>query len=275
MRYYNLLVCLVLIALGGCKSCDDEVKPDPCANIPPTSADFVAIGYVDGYNLNECNYGKWLNVTERRWTTTPNLYKGAYSIFAPAQKFDSVIWKVGLDPRIFKKDTLSIVFPETGSVSITLVGYRKANLQCNPLDNGVDTVVKVFKIINWLDSFISKIPGKYEGYEEREPGRKRIIELIPRIDQYGDFRGLWISNFPVSNSIEAEKITSTTSSSDYFNNMNDLSFFDLRSGIGDLCYMAWIKNYDDGKIVIDYSQRKDASKSCCERIVKRFVGKKI
>lgn len=126
------------------------------------------------------------------------LYTYITSIFAPVQKFDSVVWKVGTDPREFKMDTLQIVFSDTGTVNVTLVGYRKPDLKCNPLDNGVDTVSKVFKIYKSQDKFLEQFQGKYEGNEVGEPNRKRIIELQTYFDQWGDVNGVWIKNFPLT-----------------------------------------------------------------------------
>lgn len=264
------LALIVLLGLSGCKGCDDKV--DPCGNIPATSAEFNAVTYLDGFSLQTpCKPDGYPDITprERRWTTMPYLYQNSTSIFAPIQKFDSVVWTVGFDPRRFKKDTLSIVFQDTGEVRVTLIGYRKPDLKCNPTDNGIDTVSKIFRIYKGLGKYLERFPGRYEGSEEGEPGRKRIIELQAFRDQSGDPSGIWIKNFPLTNDPFEENYGPPGLQ---FWASHNIYYFDHGNNLGTT---AWIKIEDDGKIVIDYSQVKPPYSNRCDRFIKKFIGKKL
>lgn len=90
--------------------------------------------------------------------------------------YDKYTWTIGADTtrRYGKQVHLYFSNPNGwGLIRVTMIGERKPNLLCNPLDDGVDTFTKtVYNVpINQLGYY-----GTYEGYDVENP------DSIYRID---------------------------------------------------------------------------------------------
>ena len=126
----NLLywACLGLLVLGGCKSCKDEVQPDPCKDQYRTSADFKVEESLGDYWIECDSVNGWNELNKVRFTA----------------KFDadSFIWTIGRE-TIRTKSFFRTSFPLGQWISVTLKVYRKNPFPaCFPGDMGVDSMTR-------------------------------------------------------------------------------------------------------------------------------------
>jgi len=95
--------------------------------------------------------------------------------FSAVGKYDSIKWKVGLDPREFTEKEFSLRFMEKGSVQIRMIGFRAPNLECFPSDDGVDTVLKQLTIV---PKDASLVIGEFDGYFLSEPDIPFTMKIV-------------------------------------------------------------------------------------------------
>ncbi|MFN8359814.1 MAG: hypothetical protein U0264_07855 [Candidatus Kapaibacterium sp.] len=126
----TMLLLGAVVLLGGCPG--ESVKPDPCAGVVETSADFT---------INE------LSDTYKFETDTVLPYNTVeFSAKYPADEYE---WKVGFDDRTWTTKTFTLDFHGfSGSVNVRLIAKRKTiNKECTPDDDGIDTVTKTLVVI--------------------------------------------------------------------------------------------------------------------------------
>lgn len=173
--------CLIPALITGLfiiTACEKEnPQIDPCAETIPITADF----------LIQENVGDSLVVTE-----SVLLYNSV--TFQATRSASSYTWKIGEDERTFTEPIVQLHFLDdaVGEIFVQLVVEGSPNTECFPEDDGIDTLVRTFHVIEWNDA---PIIGKYEGYFESKPEKKdEIVEVKytspeedPKAGPYGDF----------------------------------------------------------------------------------------
>lgn len=126
----TMLLLGAVVLLGGCP--EEPIKPDPCAGVVATSADFTIKEMLDGLKI-EADTILPYNTVE-------------FSAKYPADEYE---WKVGLDDRTWTTKTFTLDFHGfSGSVNVRLIAKRKTiNKECTPDDDGIDTVTKTLVVI--------------------------------------------------------------------------------------------------------------------------------
>ncbi len=166
---------LALLLLSACKP--ERVTPvDPCVDVPDVNATFKMYEQV-GDSLIETN----------------KVIKRNQVVFnAPAGKFDSVIWKVGNDPRRFNGNPIYLRFPDPLSdVVVTMTAYGKANTGCG--FTGQITKTQNLTVFDRDNS--PAICGRFKGYLLNAPTDTFTV-LIHYVDSTTCQAGFYISNFP-------------------------------------------------------------------------------
>ena len=100
-------------------------------------------------------------------------------------------WMIGSDNRTFKSKNVTLEFDSRAVnswVSVRLIVKKDVNKMCFPDDDGVDTIVKRFFVVNK-----SLASGKFEGYCKSNPTEKFSIFIGVTPDSDGD---LTIDNIP-------------------------------------------------------------------------------
>jgi hypothetical protein len=142
---------------------------DPCKNQPPFKADF---------NIGEQLYNKDTVLA------ADTVYSGATVVFEAPAVYTSFDWKIGGDTRPYTRRKVKLDFYDLGRIEVQLIARRTPNTQCDPKDDGVDTVRKSFVVIPFV---YSKDPvlGTYTGSHTDEPNK--IFDVV--LSDYG-FRQL-------------------------------------------------------------------------------------
>jgi hypothetical protein len=146
------LALLVLASMATCK------REDPCENERP----------LDFKILERLDVADSLFVID----TT---YNGAIITFEAPEGYLSYSWKIGNDPREFTRRKFNLDFDNTiGKINVRLIATRPRNADCNPKDDGVDTLTKSFVIVPFVTS---KLPlyGTFVGYNTDEPTKKVTV----------------------------------------------------------------------------------------------------
>jgi hypothetical protein len=192
MRFLLFIItCLgiVLMAESCKKECQDKSNPDcenydPCYGKAKTSADFTISEVVSGF-ANE----------------TDEVFRMSYVQFEAKQDFDSYQWVIGNHPDTFRTKKCGLQsFPEGETITVRLIGKKQPNTQCFPDDDGIDTVIKKFRV-SAADSLIP-ILGEYEGYYDAYPNQKVTVKIFRKfvLDGQNQPSAQWgIINIPVTN----------------------------------------------------------------------------
>jgi hypothetical protein len=88
-------------------------------------------------------------------------------------------WRIGSDPRVFRKRTFQLEFPDDRtSVSVTLIVKKLADNACFLNNDGADTLTKSFVAMDG-----SLVHGQFDGYVESNVTQKFIISTLiqPRL----------------------------------------------------------------------------------------------
>src|SRR6266581_830591 len=126
INVFALIVTVSLFSyLSGCHSPD----PNPCSGLSPFKAKFE-IKEVIGL-------GDTALVTD-------TVFSSRAVQFGASDNYTTYLWQVGNDPRIWNTKSFSLYFDVLGNLPVTLVAQGKLNKTCFPMDDGIDTLVKVF-----------------------------------------------------------------------------------------------------------------------------------
>ena len=126
---------------------------------------------------------------DMRWFDADTVLVSPLGIrFSAVGKYDSVKWKVGLDPREFTENQFSLRFEDSGSVEIRLIVFRAPNLECIPNDDGIDTLEKQLVIVPKEESLLI---GEFEGYFLSEPDSLFTMKIETYINGT-----VWTPEFP-------------------------------------------------------------------------------
>lgn len=96
-------------------------------------------------------------------------------LFRADSTYASYEWKIGDDPRLFTTKEVGLLFtsPES-SIPIRLIAKWRADTECFPEDDGVDTVYKYLTVINKRDN---PIFGTYIGALISNPANTYQVEI--------------------------------------------------------------------------------------------------
>ena len=176
-----LIIGLLGFSMIGCHGCKEPVV-DPCEGVEEVTADFKM-----EFSLYGPIEGQWFS-REYRWFESDTFLPG-HIRFTAEGVYDSVKWKVGLDPRVFTAKQFSLDFYDfSGSFDMRMIGYRKPNNGCFPDDDGIDTIFKPLVVVPYSES---KVFGHYDGCFLSEPDSS--FQLF--IDYNSSFR-MHINEFP-------------------------------------------------------------------------------
>lgn len=167
----QITIIVVLALLGAfvvsLEGCGDE--PDPCLGLKPFTAKFT---------IRE----KLLNDLPTDTLQSDTTITGNFVAFEASEDYDSYEWKIGVDPKTFttKKVSLLFLYPEN-RIAVRLIATKKTNKQCFPKDDGIDTLVKYFTVI---DRGANPVYGNYNGHLTANPDDKFDIQVTH--DQWFD-----------------------------------------------------------------------------------------
>ncbi len=149
---------------------------DPCYGVSETNADF---------KMEVAIYGRGASP---EWFELDQLFDGGRTVrFTPKHDLDSVVWLIGTE-RLTNNVIVRSNFPRDRTITVTLIGKRKPNNRCFPLDDGIDTFSRSFYVHpdpDWIGANAedtiqagkSPILGKYIGFRTSNPTKKIEIEL--------------------------------------------------------------------------------------------------
>ncbi len=110
--------------------------------------------------------------------------------FKASEKYDSVQWIVGNDPRVFKEKQFSLIFGTPEIINTTLIGFISKQYQCD--GKQIDTISKRLEILPARNSFLT---GKYKGIRASNPADSFIVE-IKQVNEPTWYEDYFIYNFP-------------------------------------------------------------------------------
>lgn len=91
-----------------------------------------------------------------------------YIYFKAKGEYDSLRWFIGGPQNTSTNKNHVLYFQQAeGDVEVTMIGYRKPNLQCFPNDKAVDTVKKTVTIVTRDQN--AAIVGRFLGYNTNNP----------------------------------------------------------------------------------------------------------
>ncbi len=142
--YFFILSVLIVVSCSRCKEeCMDssnpdcpnyiEPAPDPCLGVDPISADFII--------------EQRLIISNDEFRETNTVFAGGVVRLRAKQPGLQYQWQIGQD--IYTDSVVTFVFPESaigGSYPMTLITQGSPNLECNPSDNGLDTITKYISV---------------------------------------------------------------------------------------------------------------------------------
>ena len=169
-----LIIGWIGLSMMGCQGCKEPVMVDPCEGVTEVTADFKM-----EYSMGIDDYIQWYEVD--------TICEVDMVRFSAVGKYDSIKWKVGLDPREFTEKEFSLRFMEKGSVQIRMIGFRAPNLECFPTDDGIDTIFKQLTIVPREESLIL---GEFDGYFQSEPDTPFTMKIV-RL-----YNSIWTPEFP-------------------------------------------------------------------------------
>jgi hypothetical protein len=177
---------IAFIILSGCRKHPDK---NPCAGLTLPVAEF--------------------SIRETVGDTTfsaDTIFRDNYVEFKSLSQYQSVLWKIGNDPRDFNSADFNLSFNNfLGSLLVSFTGKKIPNTLCFPNDNGEYKGTKNITLVEQLDKStltISPLVGKYKGYFTDNPSDMWTV----RIDYFdstkydvsttGSKNFYWISNIP-------------------------------------------------------------------------------
>jgi hypothetical protein len=157
---------LLLTFLHSCKE-DCPVEPNLCDLFPEK---FEILTSIKRYQFcNDVEYDEFA-VYPYDTFRTPN----AYIRFELNYSYDSVVWKVQNDPKIWRQNILNLGFSKPfGRITVQAIGYRPGNNDCfGSEDDGIDTIQRTIALLHEDDS---PIFGTFRGTNDGESDSFNIV----------------------------------------------------------------------------------------------------
>lgn len=221
-RIISFLSFILLSIILTCYSCRKKLD-SPCAGITKPTGQFIIKELIGDTAF-----------------TADTIFRDNYVWFQTTENYESVVWKVGSDPRAWTTPEFTLSFlNELGSLPVTLTGTKQPNKECYPNDNGVYTSSKNFALVEQAQKpfvTISPLVGRYKGYFKNNPSDTFTV----RIEYFdstkydvsitGSKNFYWFSNMP-------KGFTSTTNAA--------FAYSELRNGYSiEAGYKCFVFNYD-------------------------------
>lgn len=134
------------------------------------------------------------------------IFRDNYVQFQASDSYDSVTWKLGTDPREWKKSEFSLSFVNTlGTLPISFTGKKTPNTTCFPGDNGTYSSSQNVTIVEQVEKHsvtISPLVGRYHGYFTDKPTDTFTVRLDYfdsskyDVSTTGSKNFYWFSNMP-------------------------------------------------------------------------------
>lgn len=179
------------------------------------------------------------------------IFRDNFVGFKALTQYDSVLWRLGNDPRNFTQQEFSLSFYGTlGTVPITFAGYKKPITNCFPGDNGIYTAIRNITMVEQIEKPIltlSPLIGNYLGSFTNNPSDTFTV----RIEYFdstkyntaltGSQNFYWFSNFP-------KGYIGTTSTAVAYPELNygrpiEMGYKCFQSGgTTGIWYRGWLKN---------------------------------
>jgi hypothetical protein len=204
----RLLPILVAFVLHFC-SCKKKREVNPCDGLTQPKADFA--------------FKEILNDTAFYADT---IFRDNYVNFVASKPYQSVLWKIGNDPRDFKSANFTLSFVNSlETITVNFTGWSTPNTQCFPDDKGVYNGIKQLTIVEQFDKpnvTLSPLVGRYRGAFTNTPNdtftlRINYFDSVKYdVTMTGSKNFYWISNIP-------KNYKDSTSSTSY-------AYPELRSG---------------------------------------------
>ncbi len=178
-------------------SCKKNISKIDCNNAKPISANFL-IGELVGNNFYE--------------TDTIDIRNNSI-LFKATGRYDSLIWKIGYDPREFTLPTATAQFgiQQIGTTILAKLSVKGSpNFNCFPSDKYQDFSERKFTVVctDSLDALLygttyykPKFISKWQGANLNNPSEKFIVNIVdlgidPNPSNDTIFYGLRIYNLP-------------------------------------------------------------------------------
>lgn len=165
------MVCYILVGSAvSFMGCNRDPEIDLCIDAEPVTAKFDFV-QVLGDSLVVIDTVLVNPNTFRRFATQT-------VTFLARDKYQSVKWKVGNDPREFTEEKFSLDFryDALGEIPVKLSVSKIPNVRCFPNDDGLDSLSKSFVILPKLE-WPFAFEGKFEGFHKDEPTKRFTIEI--------------------------------------------------------------------------------------------------
>ena len=146
-----LFACISLLTTSACRKCQEPANPDcenydPCYQLREVKADFKIFESYGAFGATMIE------------AAADTIIRGDIEFVAATEPgiTRTYEWHIGSDPRVWTTSKVRLGFSVEGRVPVTLIVRGVPNTKCFPNDNGVDTIVKSFYVINadrvpWLN----------------------------------------------------------------------------------------------------------------------------
>jgi hypothetical protein len=151
---FVLLIIFSTLILSCCK--------DKCKDIVPVKANFTMNQEIED-KLSPIDNGDTIRKAETL-TFVANVEDTSGVSFE---------WKIGSDNRIFTKKKFTLEFDVNETVKVRLITKKQSNLDCFPMDDGIDTTEQTFTAIE-----ATLIPGDYVGSNKSNPTDVFTVNFI-------------------------------------------------------------------------------------------------
>jgi hypothetical protein len=180
-----LLFCTVALSILSCR----KHMQNPCEGLTPPTA----------------NFGFKETLSDTAFFTDTAYWDNAVN-FVALDKYASVNWKIGTDPRNFANADFSLPFYMfTGTVDVNFTGRNMPNTQCFPADSGVYRGSKKLTLVeqfNRATLTLSPLIGRYRGAFTNTPADTFTVRIEYfdsakyDVSMLGVRNFYWVSNFP-------------------------------------------------------------------------------
>jgi hypothetical protein len=134
------------------------------------------------------------------------IFRDNYVQFQALDKYETVTWKLGSDPREWTNPEFSLSFINTmGTIPIDFSGKKTPNTLCFPGDIGTYTSSQNLTVVEQVEKpyvTISPLVGKYKGYFTDSPSDKFTVRMEYfdstkyDVTVTGSKNFYWFSNMP-------------------------------------------------------------------------------
>jgi hypothetical protein len=185
INLFTLFICAIL--LSGCPD-ENNIKPepiDPCANSTEVSADFFVY---ERPNIINDTIVKWRFVD----TDTLGLHMALFKAKLSNAEYE---WHIGSEIYNTREVTLNNL-PVNYPIKIKLIVRKEPNLDCFPLDDGIDSLTRIIRVIP-KDLLCNNdvISGTFSGYIDKNSDSLRLIEInVCALDSISKEKTIKLSN---------------------------------------------------------------------------------